>query len=773
MTALNDISPGVAGLQTRLVIETITQVVSGVEIVEIVGSLDETIPGFEAESWSVPSSEHALAHIRKRVVSLLGAQNGIGSFSCVVSGVAWGVLVEPIALQDDAVIGALVVARQGRAWSSRERALAKAFGSLLSHTVMLASRESALLDQRRLDELVGQVAERLMSASSRTRHDVLTWTTRVLAEFLGADVAFLRRNDLQRGLSVLEAEWPPRDVPDPDPLGEVPFDADPVFAATKNLRKPYLPGATYQPDEYIDRVEEGSGVERVAGACVPLLLGDTTWGIIGFLHFRLHAWSPEEISALQAIASMLVQLQARIDAEERTEYIALHDDLTGLPNRRALLRELESRLDMNRETAILFFDLDRFKVMNDFLGHASGDRVLTTIADRIRTSIRPNDFAARLGGDEFVILVGDVGSEMEVAATAYRLLGVIGEPIDFAGQEVTHTASIGIVLSKPGVKNGIELLGWADVALYAAKRQGRNQAVVFDEVLRESVNERSRTELTLREAIEGDGLRLHYQPEVDLRTGELLAVEALVRWQHPTRGLLPASAFITVAEETGLVVDMGRWVFAEACRQLAAWRREYPELPLVVRVNMSPAQFVISGLVEFVENCLHVHRIPGERLCIEMTEHAVLQEPEQTARILRGFQALGVEVAIDDFGTGYASFTELKHLPVNYLKLDQTFVQGIDSDPSDKAIVEAIIQLGRALDLGVIAEGIECGATIEKLLELGCYRGQGYLMSVPMSPEELAPVLRAGAVPLSKFRTKDSVFRPNGKAAPALSERSL
>ena len=753
MTAPTDISPGVAGLQTRLVIETITQVVSGAEVVEIVGSLDETIPGFEAESWSVPSSAHALTHIRKRVVSLLGTQNAVGSFSCVVSGVAWGVLVEPIALQDGAVIGALVVARQGRAWSNRERALAKAFGGLLSHTVTLASRESALLDQRRLDELVGQVAERLMSASSRTRHDVLTWTTRVLAEFLGADVAFLRRNDHQRGLSVLEAEWPPREnIPDPDPLGEVPFDADPVFAATRDLRTPYLAGAN--EDDYLDRVEKGSpsNVQLVGGACVPLLLADTTWGVLGFLHFGLHGWTPEEISALQAIASMLVQLQARIDAEERTEYIALHDDLTGLPNRRALLRELEVRLAANRETAILFFDLDRFKVMNDFLGHASGDRVLTTIADRIRTSIRPNDFAARLGGDEFVILVGDVGSEMEVAATAYRILGIIGEPIDFAGQEVSHTASIGIVLSKPGVKNGIELLGWADVALYAAKRQGRNQAVVFDEVLRESVSERSRTELTLREAIEGDGLRLHYQPEVDLRTGRLLAVEALVRWQHPTRGLLPASAFITVAEETGLVVDMGRWVFAEACRQLSVWRRDYPDLPLVVRVNMSPAQFVISGLVEFVENCLQVHRIPGERLCIEVTEHAVLQEPDQTARLLGEFQALGVEVAIDDFGTGYASMTELKRLPVDLLKLDQTFVQGITTDPRDRAIVDAIIQLGRALDLGVVAEGIESYATLDKLLEMGCHRGQGYLMSVPKSPEELAPVLRAGGIDPMTFR---------------------
>ncbi len=770
MTDLPDIAPGVAGLQTRLVVETIAQVVTGAEIVDIVGSLDETVPGFAAESWSLPGLEHALSHIRKRVVGQLGAGSGLAPFACVISNVAWGVLVEPIQLQDGTLIGALVVARQGRAWSSRERSLTKAFGGLLSHTVTLAARESSLLDQRRLDELVGQVAEKLMSASSGTRQEVLTWTTRVLAEFLGADVAFLRRNDHRRGLSILESEWPPREVVNPDPLGEVPFDVDPVFAATKTLRTPYYLTGEEPPEmdahgDYLDRVEKASGVQRVGGACVPLLSPDSTWGVLAFLHFGLHAWTPEEIGALQAIASMLMQLEARIDAEARTEHIALHDDLTGLPNRRSLLRELEVRLADNRSTAILFFDLDRFKVMNDFLGHASGDRVLTTIADRIRTSIRPHDFASRLGGDEFVILVDDAKSEMEVAATAYRILDIIGQPIDFAGQEVSHTASIGIVLSTPGVKNGVELLGWADVALYAAKRQGRNQAVVFDEVLRESVSERSRTELTLREAIDGDGLRLHYQPEVDLRTGRLIAVEALVRWQHPTRGLLPASAFITVAEETGLVVDMGRWVFAEACRQLACWRREYPELPLVVRVNMSPAQFVISGLVEFVENCLRVHHIPGERLCIEITEHAVLQEPEQTARILRGFQALGVEVAIDDFGTGYASFSELKHLPVNFLKLDQTFVAGIDSDASDKAIVEAIIQLGRALDLGVIAEGIESFETIDKLLELGCHRGQGYLMSVPMSAEALTPVLRSGSVPLSALRA-------GGKVDSALSGRS-
>jgi diguanylate cyclase (GGDEF)-like protein len=766
VTFLPHNSPVVTDLQTRLVVETLVQVVPGTEIVAIVAESVDAIVGVDLESWSAPGSEDALAHIQKRVQNQFGGDTPISSFSCVVSGVAWGVLVEPVEVQDGPVLGALVVARQGRAWSSRERALAKTFGGLLSHAATLSARESALLHRQRLDELVSQVAERLMSASSRNRQETLTWTTRVLGEFLGADTAFLRRNDHARGMSVMVAEWPPREnIPDPDPLGEVPFDADPIFERTRDLRGPFLSGVQETPEEYLERVEEGSGVADVDGAAVPLLLADATWGVLGFLHFGRHAWTKAEINALQAVASMLVQLQARLDAEARTEYIAHHDDLTGLPNRRALLGELQDRLAAHRETAILFFDLDRFKVMNDFLGHASGDRVLTTIADRIRTSIRGNDFAARLGGDEFVILVDEAISELEVLSSAHRILEVVGRPINFSGQQVSHTASIGIVLSKSGSENGMELLGWADVALYAAKRQGRNRAVVFDEVLRVGVSERSQTELMLREAIDSDGLRLHFQPEVDLRTGQLLAVEALVRWQHPTRGLLPASAFIVVAEETALVVDMGRWVFEEACRQLAQWRRDYPELPIVVRVNMSPAQFVTNGLVEFVEDCLRHHRIPGRQLCIEITEHAVLQEPDQTARMLRGFQALGVEVALDDFGTGFASMTELKRLPVNLLKLDTSFVQGITTDPSDRAIVEAIIQLGRALRLEVIAEGIESSATIDKLLQMGCHRGQGYLIAVPMAAEELAPIMQAGAIPLSLLHTADttSVALADGK----------
>ena len=731
MRSLNHSYLDRAGEETRLVVETLLQVVPGTQIVAVVTNLTKPIPGFELEPLIGTDAERAFDSISERVRQQLTGEIPFGSFSCVVLGVEWGVLVDSIAVQDGDVVGALVVARHGRTWSGRERSLTKAFGSLLSHVATLATREGLLMHQRRLDELVAQVAEKLMSASATNRREVLDWVCQVLAEFLKADVAFIRRNDLGRGLTILESEWPPREeIPDPDPLGEISFDADPIFMALRDLRAPYLTGIEDMNDDYRERTMEGAGVSPAAGACVPLLLGDSTWGALGFLHFNLHNWNPPEINALQAVASMLVQLQGRIEAEERTRFNANHDELTGLPNRRALIQELKSRLDAKRQTAVMVIDLDRFKIMNDYLGHGSGDRLLVTIADRIRTSIRTNDFAARLGGDEFVFIVDKAKSEMEILATAYRMLDVIAQPVAIAGQEVTHTASIGIAMAEPGEQSGLDLLGWADVAMYAAKARGRNQAVVFDRDLREEVNDRSRTELMLREAIEMGGLRLHFQPEVDLRTGEVLAVEALVRWEHPTRGLLAALEFIPVAEETGLVTELGRWVFAEACRQLAIWQMEYPNLPFIVRINMSPAD-----------------------LCIEITEYAVLDEPERIAKILKSFQALGVEIALDDFGTGFASMTGLKNLPVNLLKLDMSFVRGITSDNYDRAIVESIIRLGAALNLGVIAEGIESDSIIQKLLELGCYRGQGYLISRPVPASELSEMLREGAVAASILRS--------------------
>ena len=755
------------GEETRLVVETLLQVVPGTQIVAVVTNLERPIPGFELEPLVSADSHVAYDRIMERVRHQFAGESPRGAFSLVVQGIEWGVLVDEIKVQEGDIVGALVVARHGRTWSARERSLTRAFGSLLSHVATLATREGHLLHQRRLDELVAQVAGRLMSASADNRQETLNWVCQVLAEFLAADVAFIRRNDLKREMSILEAEYPIRlDKPNPDPLGEVGFDVDPLFMATRDMRAPYLTGGDDVTDEYRDRAKDAAGVVPAAGAAVPLLLDDSTWGILGFLHFNLHDWVPAEVQALQAVASMLVQLQARIKAEEKTVYNANHDELTDLPNRRALLAELKSRLDARRDTAVMVLDLDRFKIMNDFLGHMHGDRLLVTIADRLRTSIRANDFAGRLGGDEFVVIVDKARDELEVRVAAHRILDLISQPVSIYGQEVSHTASVGIAIAQPGQQSELDLLGQADVAMYSAKAAGRSQAVVFDKALREEVEDRSRTELMLRDAIDQGGLRLHFQPEVDLRTGRVLAAEALVRWQHPTRGLLAASEFIKVAEETGLVTEIGRWVFAEACRQLGIWQKQFRDLPLIVRVNMSPADFKMTkleDLVDFVERSLRENQVPGNRICIEITEHAVADDPERIAGILKRFQALGLEVALDDFGTGTGSMTLLKALPVNLLKLDMSFVRGITSDNYDRAIVESIIRLGGALNLGVIAEGIESPVIVEKLLELGCHRGQGYLISRPVAPADLTEILGQGLV-------SEDVLRPSSGGTSELAD---
>ena len=743
-----------AGEETRLLVETLLQAVPGTEIVAVATDDSTSIPGFELDPVVGTDAAHAYEVIRAKVLAKLKGVETVESFVTRVNGIEWGVLANPVTIRGERVVGALIVARHGRTWSKRERVMAASYASLLSHVATLATREGVLLHQRRLDELVAQVAERLMSASATNRQEVLDWVMKVLAEFLSADISFLRRNDLHRNVSVLEAEWPIRDdKPDPDPLYEVSFDADPIFMATRDLRKPYLTGGVDIDEVYKDRANEGAGVIPSDGAAVPLLLGETTWGIIGFLHLNMHNWMPEEVRALQAVASLLVQMQARIDAEDRTRYNANHDELTGLPNRRALVEELKRRLTMRNRFAVMVIDLDRFKIMNDYLGHGNGDRLLMTIADRIRTSIRANDFAARLGGDEFVLILDKATSELEVMATAYRIRDAIAKPVDINGQEVSHTASLGIAFSDSGEHSGLEYLGWADVAMYAAKSRGGNLAVVFDQELRQSVNDRSQTELMLRDAIDGDGLRLHFQPEVDIRTGRLLAVESLVRWEHPTRGLLAAAEFITVAEETGMVTDIGRWVFAEACRQLGEWQRDFPDLPMKVRVNMSPADFRQPSLIPFVRRVIEENNVPGNRLCVEVTEYAALDDFQNATRVIKSLQDLGIEIALDDFGTGTASMTELKNLPVDLIKLDMSFVRGVTTDNYDRAIVESIIRLGDALNLGVIAEGIESSSVADKLLELGCYRGQGYLISRPVPANELTAMLRAGAVAPSLLRS--------------------
>jgi diguanylate cyclase (GGDEF)-like protein len=615
-----------------------------------------------------------------------------------------------------------------------------------------------------LDELVARVAVELMSVTADSVNTSFASILRVLNEYFNIDTSFLRRNDRERGMSVLVAEWPQRqNVPDPDPLGEVPFGQDPTFDATRDLTQPYLMRPTSASKEYRERVREGSGIAEVSLAMVPLTKEHTTVGILGFVSFGDRIWEVPETNALQTVASLMVQVQARVEAEERLTYQADHDELTGLPNRRWLLAELRLRLQRNpiEPIGLGVLGLDGFKSLNDFLGHGAGDLMLATVADRLRRAVRREDFIARLSGDEFVILLGRPAVELNALDDANKLLDFLRRPVEIRGHKVSRTACFGVAFGNGESSTAEGMLEQADAALQLAKARGRNQTAVFDSELRAAVEQRSEAELQLRDAIEHGGLVLHYQPEVDLRTGRLLAVEALVRWNHPLRGLLTAGEFIKVAEDTGLIADLGRWVLAEACHQMTAWQAQYPSLNIKMRVNVSPAQLATHNIVALVAQCLSDNGLAGALLCLEITEHAVMSDVEQTIEILNELKVLGVSLAIDDFGTGYSSMSQLKRLPVDALKIDQTFVAGLGIDRGDQAIVDATVRLAASFGLDLIGEGVETTQMAHELLRLGCYRAQGFLLCRPKSAADLAPVLRDGGLDLASFTRHDD---PGGES---------
>jgi len=419
------------------------------------------------------------------------------------------------------------------------------------------------------------------------------------------------------------------------------------------------------------------------------------------------------------------------------EYQATHDELTGLPNRRAFVADVAIELGHSRPCAVLVLDLDRFKVVNDSLGHGVGDQLLITCADRIRLSLRPGDTVCRLGGDEFAILLRAPADPSAASAVADRLLSLLRDPVEIAGEEVFPSASIGIAI--PDTDDAVEdLLRHADAAMYQAKGQGRDRWAQFDSSLREAVVDRVRTETDLRRAIDNGQLEVHYQPEFMLETGKIVGAEALVRWRHPERGLLAAGSFIALAEETGLVVDLGRWVLGQATVQGAMWVNEGHDI--IMRVNLSARQ-LRPAVVGEVEEALAVAGLAPERLCLELTETAIMDDVQETARILQQFRDLGVQIAIDDFGTGFSSLAYLKRFPVDILKIDRTFVDGVGVDPDDTAIVDSIIGLARTLRLEVVAEGIEDPTQVAELLRLGCERGQGFHLARPAPPEDIGMML--------------------------------
>lgn len=605
---------------------------------------------------------------------------------------------------------------------------------------------------RSLDLVVTSVATRLMAATAATAVDVSEEVLEDLVGHFGVDVSFLRHNDHEIRASRLVTQWPPRtDVPDPDPLALIYFEgADPVFAMSEFSRKPQVFRPEPATDDYQKLIEEGTGVPATSMSAAPLVSGDLTTGVLGFVKFGDRAWSAEELNALEAIATLFAQLQGRITAEEQLRYLADHDDLTGLHNRRSLLSHLGARLAEGQPSpvSVLFLDLDRLKAINDYLGHTAGDWFIRTCAERLLDEAGESTVIARLGGDEFIVVPPEPLDSMSAEALAHRLQSKLRERVAIDGEMLARTVSIGVALGVPGEDTTSDLLRRADQAVLAAKNAGGNQIAVFTEDMSLKSDLRNDIELHLQEVIENGALVLKYLPEIDMRTGEVLGAEALVRWQHPTRGLLMPDSFIKVAESINLAGELGRWVINAACAEFSRWRANGVGDDAVLRLNVSPVQLVSGSFVEVVATTLRKFGLDGPSVCLEITESIVVQDIETTRITLAGLKEVGVQIAIDDFGTGYSVLSHLKSLPVDTLKIDKSFVQELGDNADDLAIVKAIIALAGAFGLGLVAEGVETEAAALTLLEHGCYRAQGYLLSRPIGGEEMQALLTKGHIPV-------------------------
>jgi diguanylate cyclase (GGDEF)-like protein/PAS domain S-box-containing protein len=437
----------------------------------------------------------------------------------------------------------------------------------------------------------------------------------------------------------------------------------------------------------------------------------------------------------------------RTHVEQELARQAYEDDLTGLPNRVLFLDRLQVALARARRrrsgVAVLFLDLDRFKVINDSLGHEPGDRLLTAVARRLEGALRPEDTVARFGGDEFTVLCEDLTSTVEPIGIAERISRALATPFLLDDREVFLTASIGIAVAPDQAATADALLRDADAAMYRAKERGRARFEVFDDATRERAMARLETEHDLHRAVDRDELCLRYQPIVDLESGRVTGVEALIRWQHPRRGMVEPTGFVPLAEETGLIVPIGEWVLAEACRQVGDWRRR-GILPahFSVSVNLSAGQLGQPRLRQVLDNALQESGIDPASLWLEITESAVMDDADAAIATLRDFKERGLCLSIDDFGTGYSSLSYLKRLPIDALKVDRSFVAGLGIDTEDHAIAEAVVTLAHTLGLGAVAEGVETPAQLSELRTLGCDSAQGFYFSRPVDAVDVEALLQ-------------------------------
>ncbi len=509
--------------------------------------------------------------------------------------------------------------------------------------------------------------------------------------------------------------------------------------------------------KWIPDVEAEAGFQRgpltakagLHGAfAFPILAGNVTLGVLEFFSREVRNLDPSLLQMVKVIGSQIGQFMARKQAEENLLYVATHDTLTGLLNRymfnQRFAHALNNALRYNKSMALLFLDLDRFKFINDTLGHPFGDRLLVEVGNRLRLCLRESDSIARFGGDEFVALIEDFTAPSDVISVAQKILHAVRWPFLLEGEICHVTASIGISLYPADGNDLATLLKNADIAIYRAKEQGKNNYVFYSEDMNQHLSTRIAIESKLQGALERNEFVLYYEPKVEVNTGRITGMEALIRWQHPELGLIQPVDFITIAENSGLIVPIGAWVLRTACAHSQSLQDRMPG-PLTVSVNLSARQFEDKHLLRDIERALKESSLKPGCLELEITESMVMRDTQSSKKILNAIKAMGIRLSIDDFGTGYSSLVSIKRFPFDCIKIDRSFIKDIPQDADDVAITQAIIAMAHSLRLKVIAEGVETREQLDFLIEHGCHEFQGYYFRKPQPAEDFTRLLRDNA----------------------------